>query len=388
MSTMPGAKSPNIPVRIAHLVLGLPVGGTETLVYQMLKNPPEGFLASAICLDQKGVLGERAENEGISVACLNRRPGLDWRLPWRIARYCRSREVDILHCHHYTPWFYGILARMLRPKTRVVFTEHGRLHPDPPSPKRRLFNRVMERYTHRITAVSPATAEALVEVEAFDKNRVEVVYNGVDGGVYDRDGDRDSNRTALRARFGLRPDFVYFALCCRFDSIKWLDGLVQAVAEVKNAHPETGLLLLGDGDMRPKLEAMVKTLGLEENVVMPGFRSDVADWLHAADVFVLSSHSEGTSVSLIESMAAGLPAVVTRVGGNVHIVTEGENGLLVPPADVHALAAAMLIFARDPKKRRLMGAAARRRFRENFRLEKMFAKYATLYHAVLNGRNA
>jgi glycosyltransferase involved in cell wall biosynthesis len=121
-------------------------------------------------------------------------------------------------------------------------------------------------------------------------------------------------------------------------------------------------------------------------VIMPGFRDDVAAWLRAADVFCLASHSEGTSVSLIEAMSMGLPAVVTDVGGNPFVVEKDRTALVVPPADAAALGAAMAALAGDPLLRARLGEASSARFRKLFRMESMLGAYAAIYAEIAAGR--
>jgi L-malate glycosyltransferase len=365
---------------VAHLVLGLPVGGTEGLVDQMLRHPLEGFYVSALCLDEIGALGEQARNDGLEVTLIQRGyAGVNWSIPLAIARHVRNRSIDILHCHHYTPWFYGILSRLMEPKLRVIFTEHGRLYPDIPSAKKRIFNRFMIPLTHSVTAVSPAVAMALHKIEGFSLDRIKIIYNGVDATRFAGHPDRQN----LRLRLGLRHDFTYFILCSRLDPIKWIDGLLRAFRIVVDETPGTGLLLVGDGPEKEKIRQEISDLGLESHVSMPGYRTDIPDWLAAADVFVLSSLSEGTSVSLIESMAAGIPSLATRVGGNEYVIEEGNTGLLVPPRDVNALASGMMYFAKDADARREFGKRARKRFEERYQLARMFEEYEVIYRDLV-----
>jgi len=370
----------NMLPKVCHVVLGLPSGGTEHLVYQMIQNPPRGFSASAICFDDLGILGQDGVSRGMEIVCLGRKAGLDWTLAARIAGHARRRNVRILHCHQYTPWFYGILSKLLKPELKVVFTEHGRFYPDVVSWKRRCFNKVMGPLTDCITGVSPATLKALREVEGFNASRMLLIYNGVDGSNF----EVPDSRTELRSKLGLSPARHYFILTCRLDPIKWIDGLLQAFRLVVDRSPETGLLLIGDGHLRESIASQIRQLGLQDHVVMPGYQPNVAEWLKAADVFVMSSLSEGTSVSLIESMAAGLPCVVTRVGGNEHVMQDGVTGVLVPPRSVEALAEGMHRMIVDWDMRARFGQNALKRFKEHFQLTAMLQGYEGIYRSLLN----
>ncbi len=363
--------------RLAHVVLGLPFGGTEILVERMLRNPPTGFAASCLCLDLVGAVGERAVRDGVPLTLMRRRPGIDFSLPYRLARHAAAHGIDIFHCHQYTPFFYGVSAGFLNPRLKIVFTEHGRFHPDLPSPKRRIFNRFAQMRASAITAVSPAVKKALEEVEGFSPDRVEVVFNGISF------PKRTADKTALRAKLNLPAEGFVFILCSRFDPIKWIPGLLRAFRKAADANPGVLLALVGDGPEKEAILAERSRLGLENQVVMPGFQGEVSDWLYASDAFVLSSLNEGTSVSLIESMAAGLPSVVTRVGGNPHVVEEGKTGFLTPSEDEAALAQAMLALAGGGASTAAMGMAARRRYEERFLPEQMDNRYGEIYRRAL-----
>ncbi len=363
--------------RLAHVVLAMPVGGTEKLAERMVRFPPQPFRATCICLDSLGELGEGLRRDGIEVVCLNRKPGFDWTLPWKLAKYAREKKITIFHCHQYTPWFYGILAKLFYGKLKILFTEHGRFYPDIPSIKRKFVNRLLAPLTHAITAVSPSVKVALMQVESFPEKQIQVVYNGV------QPLSVAMEKEVLRRKLGLHPDWVYFILCARFDTIKWIPGLIEAFKIVAERHPQSGLILVGNGPESDSIQARIQALKLKAHVHLPGFQNNIGEWLKAADIFVLSSLSEGTSVSLIESMSMGLPSVATRVGGNVEVIEDGVTGILVPSENSQALAEAMLDLLEHPEKRQSMGAAAHQRFEKRFRLEPMFASYHSLYLEML-----
>jgi len=361
---------------VAHLVLSLPIGGTERLVERMVRHPPAGYATACLCLDGLGDLGEELRQDGFKLAVLNRKPGHDWRMPGLIAAFCRREGVVLLHCHQYTPWFYGILARLYFPRLQVVFTEHGRFHPDVSGRARRIFNRVFGRLTPRITAVSESVRDALIQVDAFPPARVEVLLNGA------ACPQPAADKQELRRRLGLEAEAVYAILCARFDPIKWIEGLVEAFARVSAEYPPARLLLVGDGPEKEAIEARIQDLGLGDKITRPGFVRNIPDYLAAADVFVLCSHSEGTSVSLMESMAIGLPAVLTRVGGNPKVAVEGKTALFVPPRNVEALAETLTRMMKDEPQRRAMGAEAKRHYDAHFRPEIMTAKYGAIYDVL------
>src|SRR5690606_2485177 len=141
---------------------------------------------------------------------------------------------------------------------------------------------------------------------------------------------------------------------------------IRAFARVVEQMPDVRLALVGEGELRPTVEAQVAELGLAERVQFLGLRQDVAALLPSADVFLLSSVSEGISVTLLEAMAARLPIVATQVGGNPEVVDHGRNGLLSPRGDDAALARNLLMLLRDADMRTRMGDAGRNRLLKLF----------------------
>ncbi|MEZ5320110.1 MAG: glycosyltransferase, partial [Vicinamibacterales bacterium] len=221
-------------------------------------------------------------------------------------------------------------------------------------------------------------ARALADRDGFVGRPIEVIENGIDPERYEPAGDRD----ALRARLGLAASRRYVAAIARFHPVKDHAMLLRAFARVAAERADADLLLVGDGPLRPALEAQVASLGLERRVRFLGVRHDVPDLLAASDVFVLSSVSEAASITLLEAMATGLPVVVTEVGGNPEIVRQGVDGRLTPRGDAEAFSAALTAVLADPAGAREMGRNGAARVREVYRLDRTIARYDALYRAL------
>jgi glycosyltransferase involved in cell wall biosynthesis len=169
----------------------------------------------------------------------------------------------------------------------------------------------------------------------------------------------------------------------RFHPVKDHATALRALAEVVKQTPEAVLLLAGDGEKRGELEQLVESLGIARHVKFLGVRSDVPDLMAAADVFVLSSLSEGISVTLLEAMGCALPIAATDVGGNGEVVAHGVTGLLSPRGDASGLAGNLVRLLRDVELRRRMGAAGRARLLERFTQDQMHQRYAQIYQDML-----
>jgi glycosyltransferase involved in cell wall biosynthesis len=202
-----------------------------------------------------------------------------------------------------------------------------------------------------------------------------VVVNGVDVAAIDaaRSGDE------VRRELGLPEGVPVIGLVGRLDH--WGKGhkeLFEAMATLKERH---GLhaLIVGGGRKIDEVRQVAASLGLAGVVTFLGPRRDVPDLLNAMDIFVLPSYSEGVSLALLEAMAAGKPVIATAVGGLPEVVTEGDNGLLIPPRDAEALAGALARLLTDPALAQRLGANARARVRENFSLDRLGREINEIY---------
>jgi glycosyltransferase involved in cell wall biosynthesis len=205
-----------------------------------------------------------------------------------------------------------------------------------------------------------------------------VIENGIEVGRYGPSADRP----ALRRTLGLDPARRYITCVARFHPVKDHAMLLRAFARLAPLHPDTDLLLAGDGPLREELRAQAAAAGLETRVRLLGVRGDVPDLLRASDIFALTSVSEAASLTVLEAMATSLPVVVTGVGGNPEMVRHGAEGLLVPRGDDAACAEALSRLLGDPALARRMGEAGRRRVEERYRLEQTVENYHRIYRRL------
>ena len=376
----PGSSSPGRPT-LAYVVNSLNPGGTEKLVVEMSLAFRSEFEVVVLCLDEPGLWADDLRSRGIPVHCLWRQPGLDFAMSIRLASHFRRLGARIVHAHQTTPWFYGALSRLLYSKPRLLFEEHGRFFPEVRNRKRVLVNRLLVgKLTHRVVAVSRDIRERLREYEGLDPDRIEVIYNGAKAEPPLGPGERD----ALRHELGFTPGCFVIGTVGRFDPIKNLPMLVAGLARAGRDVGTLRGLLVGDGSVFPEIRELVEKAGLHDRVRLTGFRSDARKLIGCMDLFVLSSFSEGTSMALLEAMMAGIPVVVTEVGGNPEIVVNGESGWVIPSNSVDALAAAILESAGDAQKRRSIALAGKRRFEDQFTFDRMIESYRKEYRMLLS----
>jgi len=367
------------PLRILHVTFNMAFGGTEAVIRELTAWNDGGRIHhQVVCIDGTvGAIGEQLRKRGTNVQIIARRPGFDTRLIGSLRRIIRAEQIDIVHCHQYTPWVYGCLASM-GTSARVVFTEHGRFHPDRYRYKAIVINQIMAAMTRKMVAISAATREALIRYEFLPRRRIDVIYNG----IKPMEADPESVER-LRYELGLSPELFVMGTVARLDPVKNQAMMLEAFAKVNRQRPETRLIIVGDGPERAALEQKTSVLGIKNVVIFTGFSPEPARYLALMDLFLLSSDTEGTSMTLLEAMSLGLPVVATQAGGTPEIVDHDVTGLLSPVGNGGAFADSINALLADSDQLKQKGLAGRHKFVQNYSVESMAARYIECYDSAL-----
>jgi glycosyltransferase involved in cell wall biosynthesis len=234
----------------------------------------------------------------------------------------------------------------------------------------------------RVICVSAGVRQVVLERERLDPSRVIVIHNGVE-----MPAQASNDVAALKARLGLRPEHLVVGMVANFNrKVKGVRYLIEAAPSIVQAVPQVRFLLLGSGDEETELRELVSRLGVARRVVFAGQTDRVHEYYSLMHVSVLTSLSEGLSITLLESMSHGLPVVVTSVGGNPEVVVEGETGYLVPPKDIPAFAERVIQLLRNPAMRARFGQSARQRVERDFNLDLVAERYLQEYASILSER--
>lgn len=368
------------PLTICQVLHSLQVGGAEVLAARLARQLGRSYRFVFACLDELGPLGQQLRDEGFAVHVLNRRAGLDWKCPWRLARFLRQEGVDLVHAHQYTPFFYTLAARRLYRRPPLLFTEHGRHYPDYPRRKRMLANRLLLEARDRVVGVGEAVRQALIHNEGIPDRRVGVIYNGVNLVPF---SNGRPDRLAVRREIGVGADDLVIFQVARLNYLKDHATALRTVARLRQNCPNARLVLVGEGEERNAIQELIQKLDLPANVRLLGLRSDVHRLLATADLFLLTSISEGIPLTLIEAMAAGVPVVSTNVGGVPEVIEDAQTGLLAPAGDDAALAGQVLRLMSSPEWRGEIVRRARQRANQIFSEEQMHQAYQKLYQEML-----
>jgi glycosyltransferase involved in cell wall biosynthesis len=335
-----------------------------------------------ICLSEGGPLTARCAAAGVSIARFPFR-GLcssgAVRQGIRLARLLWENRIQIVHSHSgYDNFFAAVCASAAR--TPVIIASR-RWWPSVYPRRYRIVNKLAFRLAHCVVANSPAVASSLETDDGVAPERIAVVPNFVDDAAFVPLAAQ--SRTTKLRELGVPADALVVGIVANLTPVKNHETLLRAVALLAPRWPGLHLVLVGDGACRPKLQALTRTLCLEDRAHFAGRQPNEPNLHHLFDISVLCSVSEGFPNSIVEAMAAGRAIVATNVGGVADAVTDGETGILVPPSSPECLAAAMEPLLVDPGRRRALGAAARERAQVRYHARSVVASLEALYDSLL-----
>ncbi|MFF2107813.1 glycosyltransferase [Rhodococcus koreensis] len=355
------------PLTVLYVVPDLGVGGAERHATTLLSHLDRSrFTPSVICLGREGAFFADLTAAGIPARALHRAKSRALSALVDLVREMRRASPDIVIVRGYSSEILGRIAAVIAQVPHVVVWVHNCGDIERRSLTRRFADRLLRPGTTAYFGVAHAQVEYLVDELHHPPGKVRVIHNGVDPALFDPAGDR-----GILAEFAIAGHDPVVGILAALRPEKDHAMLLRAARMVVDELPHTRVLIIGDGPQRGALEKLTSELGLVDNVVFTGSRSDGPALLGAVDVFVLSSYSiECFPMALLEAMAAGRPAVCTAVGGIPEMISDGITGHLVPPRDAHALAKALVRVLSDPARAREMGRAARARVENEFSLRR------------------
>jgi glycosyltransferase involved in cell wall biosynthesis len=294
-------------------------------------------------------------------------------------RYLRDERIQIVHAHDmYSNVFATMWARVAG--TPVVIASRRWWH-SLPNRKLRLGNAAAFRMAGAVLANSPQVARSVLETTHLPPGRVWTVTNFADDEAFVPVAEEA--RLRQRRAWGVPDEALVVGCVARLVPVKDHATLVDAFARIRGERRDVHLVLIGDGECRPGLEAQVQHLGLTSAVTFTGELRGGGNHHRAFDISALTSLSEGFPNSLVEAMAAGVPVVATAVGGNVDAVAEGATGFLVPPRGTDELALALRRLVESPTLRERLGSAARERARSMYRAAPALLALESMYDTLL-----
>lgn len=325
-------------------------------------------------------LKEEFRRLGAQVVDFSDRHNASGNLTRRIKEYVVAHQVKIVHTHSPRTVLAAAMALIGTHETIHLATEH--LLYTPGDRRWGLIYTLLDRFSlylpDHIIAISQKMYRQIVALPGLSAKRITVIHNAVDCESFYVPDQRDP----CRLEFGLSPESQVIGYAGRIEKMKRLDLLLEGFSLVLTRHPQARLMIIGEGQLRPRLEALAASLGISQAVIWTGFRQDIPRLLAAMDVYVQPSANEGLSKAMLEAMAAGKPVISTDVGGAPEVVTDGKTGILIPPGSSSAIWTAIVDLLDHPEKRSTLAQAARSHVVREFDVQQTTDAYRHLYEAL------
>ncbi len=374
------------PRLVVHLVHQLDVGGLENGLINLIRHmPPERYRHTIVCLKDYTEFHAHIKERGVEIISLNKREGKDFGHYMRMYKTLRALQPDLIHTRNLCGFEGQLVAALAGIKMRV-HGEHGRDMTDLYGKrlKYQLLRRMLRPLIGHFIAVSADLEHWLIDSVGAEPGRVSQISNGVDSvQFHPRLGP-----PAAVGPAGFMADNVFvIGSVGRMVDVKdyptLVDAFLRLIASPHPAHQRLRLLIVGDGPQRAECLNMLTRAGAAHRAWLPGERTDIAQLLRTMDLFVLPSLGEGSSNTILEAMATGLPVVATAVGGNTELVQPGFTGILVPPRSPDLMAAAIADYCRIPEMGARHGMRARSQVIARHSLPAMARGYVAVYDSLL-----
>jgi sugar transferase (PEP-CTERM/EpsH1 system associated) len=374
---------------VLHVMYRFDTGGLENGVVNLINHmPSDKFRHAVLALTEVTDFRLRVKRDDVEFISLHKPPGHGFWLYPQLYKLFRRLRPAIVHSRNLAAlevqlpaWAAGVPVR--------IHGEHGRdvSDLDGSNLAHQRVRRFYRPFISHYIALSRDLAAYLKAAVHVPEARISQLYNGVDT---ERFRPATAGTTALAG--------------CPFDPAQhWIVGTVGRMATVKDQlmlarafvvalrqvpeqQSRLRLVMVGEGPLRAQAQQLLDQAGLAHLAWLPGERQDVADIMRSLHCFALPSLAEGISNTILEAMASGLPVIATQVGGNADLVQQDRTGLLVPPADEQAMAAAILSLAGHEQMTAAMGRAGRARVEADFSLTAMVSRYQAIYAQELRGR--
>ncbi|MFA5014848.1 MAG: glycosyltransferase [Actinomycetota bacterium] len=368
----------NKKVRVMHILLSLEAGGMEGGVVNLVNKIDNNlFELSICCLEKAGVLEEKILPKRKKVFVMNKKPGIDYSLIFRLASLFRKEKVDIVHTHNFATYLYGSIGAILARVPHIIQGEHGDLPLQKDKPSFIRWRRYLSHFTHAFYAVSAMLKNELIEWVRVKPDKIFYIPNGVD---VDRFKIIDSYLD--REKFGLKNDDFIIGAVGRLHYLKNYSLLISIIPEILKKVTKLKVIFIGEGEEKENLLNIIKELNLEAYVKFLGYNKEVVPFYQCMDLLIQPSLTEGMSNTILEAMACSKPVIASNIGGNPEMVVDGITGYLFSLDRKDIFLEKILLLAFDKEKRQSMGKAARTRIEESFSLERMVKNYENLYRRV------
>jgi glycosyltransferase involved in cell wall biosynthesis len=377
------------PIKVLHLITRLAIGGAQDNTLLTVEHHNRDVYTIHLASNPNDSWLFRARSVADTFHALPHftrsiEPIRDLKTLLDIIKLLRNEQFDIVHTHSSKAGILGRIAARIVGIPIVIHTIHGFPFHDFMSPLKRQFYIILERslrsFADYYITVCELNRRQAIELDLISPQASQTVYSGIDFAKL----DRPSDPSTTRERLNIPKGWQVITMVGRLDQQKAPYYLVDAFAKVQQQCPETILLLVGDGELRPRLEKQVEKLNLTNHVRFLGSCDNVPEILKASHIFALSSLWEGLGRAMTEAMLVGLPVVVPEIYGIPEIVHHNETGLLFPARDVDQIAKHLIFLLQHPAEQYRLGKNGQTITRKLFDAHLMVKQIEEIYDKLLN----
>lgn len=376
-------------IRILFVIENSSFGGGERAFAQIINGlDKEKFEVYVVCLPD-GLFVEKIKNTA-QIIPLDLRNRFNLLNIFLLAKVIKGKKIDIVHSQGARADFFTRLAGRLAKVSKVVSTVAMPVEGfDVGFFKKGIYivlDRYTEKFVDKFVVVSDALRKRLIEKHRIPSEKVSLIYNGVE--INSDTGYRIPDaRKKIIQELQIPENTMLVGTIGRLVWQKGLPYFIEAIEIIETRYkiPDTGYLIVGEGNLERSLKLKVESLKLDNKIIFTGFRKDVKEILAALDIFVLPSIREGQPIILLEAMAMAKPIIATNIEGVNETVIDGETGILVPPKNPQALAEAILRLTQDKELRKKMGLAGRKLVEEKFDIREIVKQHEQLYFTLVSG---
>lgn len=373
--------------KILHLIHSGGLYGAENVIINLSiglrKKGYESIVGCFVENDLKPAVGKRAEFLGLTTAYFKMKNGFDPRCIIDLERYCKQKQIDILHSHGYKPSMICLLLQLFYKIPYVVtchlwFIRNMRLR------IYTFFEQFSMHFADKVIGVSKDIVNRLAKA-GIPKRKLILIENGIDIETFSNSAN--FGNIDLRRELGLQKSSLIIGSLGRLTEQKDYSTFIRAAAGLLKKNNNVEFIIAGEGHLRHELVSLCGNLEIENRFHFLGFRKDSANILKLMDIFVLCSLDEGLPMALLEAMATGLPIVTTAVGAIPDVVIDGKNGIITEKGNSKVLEEVFLSLIGDPNRRKTLGTNAYNTAREEYSNERMTDKYLYIYSEISRSRS-
>ena len=371
------------PLSVCHIFPALPLHGAENHFLKLTREIDPQKIRTSICLiSDGGPLIPDFEALGIPVTLILKKGRYDFSILWRLRRYLRNGQFDIIHTHLFTANFWGRTAALFLPTIlvssahNVQSREHAFL-----SRIETFFDRILTRATDAVFCVTPMVMRSMEKETGLPREKLVTIENGIQC----PDPSDLPSKPQARLLLDIPMAVPCIAVIGRFSTQKNHRTFLSSLLPVREKFPDLLVLFVGEGEREEEIREETKRLGLEETVRFMGQRRDIPVILRALDALIVPSLWEGLPNVMLEAMAVGTPVIATRVGGIPDVLTDGQTGLLTEP-DEKNLTDAMLTGLLEPERMNGMALASLALIKERYDIRQTAGRYTGFYRSLMRKR--